>query len=175
MQASCEAVVAGAVAKFAPAVGEVRRTGPRAALTQLLREKSGQRERSEWVEQARVDALLGSCPRSHDSFLSGIRCWAAFAQRALDRWVNILDTRPEWAHWLSRGDVVAKNILEYTMLLEQLRVRLRRLRDRERAEHETLLRELDEDRKRKRERRGKDLNEASSSRRVRPLNLSEQF
>jgi len=39
---------------------------------------------AEWAEKARVTALLGICPRSHTSFISGYMCWMGFAGNVLN-------------------------------------------------------------------------------------------
>ena len=82
---SSEAVIGAAVASFAPARHEVRGAGPKVALERMVQENVCPQKRIRWAESARVDALLGSCPRSHNSMMSGVRCWSAFAQRVLDR------------------------------------------------------------------------------------------
>ena len=40
-------------------------------------------EKSAWVKRARLDSLLGSCPKSHQSFHSGAKLWAAYADKVL--------------------------------------------------------------------------------------------
>ena len=35
-------------------------------------------ERTKWLEESRMDAILGASSRSHKSVRSGIRCWIAF-------------------------------------------------------------------------------------------------
>jgi hypothetical protein len=57
--------------------------GPRANL-KSLHESCGTVESLQvWAESARISALLGSCPLSHKSFLSGLKCWIAFANSTL--------------------------------------------------------------------------------------------
>ena len=53
--------------------------GPRAALSKAHLEVKTANELTEWVESARLDAVLGSCARSLPSLRSGIRCYIAFA------------------------------------------------------------------------------------------------
>ena len=36
-------------------------------------------EKRRWLEEARLDAILGSCPYSLASVKSGLRCYLAFA------------------------------------------------------------------------------------------------
>ena len=38
-------------------------------------------EKRRWLEEARLDAILGSCPYSLASVKSGLRCYLAFAGR----------------------------------------------------------------------------------------------
>ena len=40
-------------------------------------------EMSKWVEECRIAALLGSCPKSHSSLLSGVAAWKEYARDAL--------------------------------------------------------------------------------------------
>ena len=47
-----------------------------------------------WLERARVAAIVGSCPRSHASVISGLRFWAFFAIRVLHHRGNLLP--PTW-------------------------------------------------------------------------------
>ena len=70
--------------------------GPRQAIKGLKRALQGGLNKHEWLEKARVSAVLGSCPGSHKSLVSGLRCWVDFAQQALGRGNNVLpphDTR----------------------------------------------------------------------------------
>ena len=57
--------------------------GPRHAI-KLAQEALLDQSPAEWAEKARITALLGSCPRSHKSFISGYRCWMGFAGRVLN-------------------------------------------------------------------------------------------
>jgi len=42
-----------------------------------------QAERVAWVEQARLEAIVGSCPKSKQSLRSGMKCWIHFARDVL--------------------------------------------------------------------------------------------
>ena len=53
--------------------------GPRAATKKAVSEKSAPGEMQKWVEECRVAALLGSCPKSHSSLLSGVAAWKEYA------------------------------------------------------------------------------------------------
>ena len=61
---------------------QAKGVGPTAALKRLKVSTITDSEKSKWLEKARIEALLGSCPGSHASFLSGTKAWAGFA-----RWV----------------------------------------------------------------------------------------
>lgn len=62
---------------------EVAGLGPTQALKRLTGAFSEGASKVEWLEQARLQALLGSCPHSHKSFQSGLRCYVAFAVKVL--------------------------------------------------------------------------------------------
>jgi len=53
--------------------------GPRKTLLRLNLDGMTPDERSAWVEEARVEAVLGSCKLSLKSLRSGYRCYRAFA------------------------------------------------------------------------------------------------
>ena len=57
--------------------------GPRHAVKQVQNALAEGQSNLEWAEKARVMALLGSCPKSHKSFISGFRCWCSFAANVL--------------------------------------------------------------------------------------------
>ena len=59
--------------------------GPAAALEQMAKcvPKGDVQARSRWLAEARVSAILGSCPHSRDSFRSGVKCWIRFAEAML--------------------------------------------------------------------------------------------
>ena len=53
--------------------------GPRAALTHAnLAARTGP-EKEAWLEESRIDAIIGSCSLSLKSVRSGVRCYMAFA------------------------------------------------------------------------------------------------
>ena len=56
--------------------------GPRGAVKRL-RATVNNEDMSSWCERARVDALLGSCPKSIESVKSGIRAWLEFVEIVL--------------------------------------------------------------------------------------------
>jgi len=59
--------------------------GPRAAIRRLKLEQMSGLERLEWLSQARLDALLGCCRLSMQSWRSGLRCYFAFAGESVAR------------------------------------------------------------------------------------------
>ena len=58
--------------------------GPMAALKRAQLEEKSEQGKDEWLEKARIDAILGSCRLSLPSVRSGIRCYAEFAGRQLN-------------------------------------------------------------------------------------------
>ena len=60
----------------------VQGVGPKGALQRLSLESLDTAQRLEWVEGARVNAILGSCRLSLKSVVSGIRAFKAFASVA---------------------------------------------------------------------------------------------
>ena len=50
---------------------------------EALRQGIARRGISDWSNSARIAAILGSCPKTWPSVLSGFRCWATFAMTVL--------------------------------------------------------------------------------------------
>ncbi len=61
----------------------VTNCSPSEALKRLKANMEGDGERLEWLARAKVEAILGSCPRSLKSVASGMRAWIAFADEVL--------------------------------------------------------------------------------------------
>ena len=59
--------------------------GPRAAMQTLDLKLTSASDRVKWLEESRMDAILGACSRSHKSVRSGIRCWMAFVGKCCCR------------------------------------------------------------------------------------------
>ena len=59
------------------------RCGPADALKDLRSELGSETQRQKWIARARIDAILGSCPKSLPSVASGIRAWLAYATDVL--------------------------------------------------------------------------------------------
>ena len=57
--------------------------GPRKALKSFALSLKSDAEKAAWLEQARVDAILGSCKGSMPSVRSGVACYIAFVQDAV--------------------------------------------------------------------------------------------
>jgi hypothetical protein len=53
-------------------------SGPTATLHRVGAGLPGLAERTGWLHEAKLDAILGASSRSHKSVRSGIRCWIAF-------------------------------------------------------------------------------------------------
>lgn len=53
--------------------------GPKAANAHMRFDKMKPGEKLDWLEEARVMAILGSCSRTMPSLRSGVRCFLAFA------------------------------------------------------------------------------------------------
>ncbi len=52
--------------------------GPMAAMQAMDAKMASASERLAWLEESRMDAILGACSRSYKSVRSGIRCWTTF-------------------------------------------------------------------------------------------------
>ena len=52
--------------------------GPMAAVKAVSSACVSNMQKCAWLEESRLDAILGSSSRSHKSVRSGIRCWIAF-------------------------------------------------------------------------------------------------
>ena len=69
---------------------EASRVGPRAKMEAALHQHGHHPQvLAKFVEDCRVKALLGSCPRSHSSFLSAVGSWILFAGRFLNKKVSL--------------------------------------------------------------------------------------
>ena len=73
--------VALKVGAFCSAPFVVSGIGPKVALKRLSSELQGDRAAaSTWRVHAKVAAVMGSCPKSHSSFNSGLRHWLSFIE-----------------------------------------------------------------------------------------------
>ena len=64
--------------------------GPRGAIDKLAASLENDVDRTIWVQQARVQAIVGSCPASLASVKSGVRAWLAFCRCYLKKSGNVL-------------------------------------------------------------------------------------
>ena len=64
---------------------QAQRIGPRAKAELALQKHPGKQQLQGFVESCRINALLGSCPRSHVSFESGVATWTHFAGKILGK------------------------------------------------------------------------------------------
>ena len=122
-------------------VGGLEKIGPRKAANMLKRELNTDPDRSDmvvdcsfpfschsfdrsgWLRNARVQAIAGSCPKSHASAISGIRAWKSFAVDILGRTGNALPpTVAELLQWsrLFRDHRTFKNYCSYVKLACEL-------------------------------------------------------
>ena len=93
--------------------------GPLKAVKRLREKSWDAQETALWVVQARASALAGSCPRSHPSVLSGLRCYVAFAQTVMHlsghEFPPTVDTLLAWSA-LFRCSRTFGNYLNYVRL-----------------------------------------------------------
>ena len=59
--------------------------GPLMSIERLASELQSDVARVKWIEQARVEAIVGGCRASLRSVQSGIRCYVTFAERVLQK------------------------------------------------------------------------------------------
>ena len=62
---------------------QVEWKGPKAEFKLLLSAIPDEESRNAWVQGARLRAVVGSCPGSIPSVVSGLRCWCTFASAVL--------------------------------------------------------------------------------------------
>ena len=62
---------------------DVTGTGPLAMVNFVGTQLNTGNARTEWLSKARACALAGSCPKSHPSVISGLRCYQRFADKVL--------------------------------------------------------------------------------------------
>ena len=75
--------------------------------------------REAWMANARDSALAGSCPKSHPSVISGLRCWQRFAEKVLGHGTDDLPPKiNELLAWstLFRCSKTYRNYLNYVRL-----------------------------------------------------------
>ena len=70
--------------------------GPRRALKVLALVQKSAVERSAWLEQARLDAIVGSCKGSLGSVKSGVRCYVAIVEDSVGGTPVFFPPKLEW-------------------------------------------------------------------------------
>ena len=107
-----------ALRSSAKAVVDVAALGPRKAIEKLCGVVRPS-EKDAWVEGARVQAIVGSCPASLTSARSGMRAWVAFARKFLRKSGVLLppalDELLAWSQ-LFRHERTFANYLTYVRL-----------------------------------------------------------
>ena len=64
-----------------PANRHAQGCGPRAALRKAALDTQTEGDKAEWLEAARIDAIIGSCSKSLPSVRSGVRAYIAFVSK----------------------------------------------------------------------------------------------
>ena len=83
--------------------------GPRRALKKLALAQLSAADRSLWLEQARIDAIVGSCRGSLESVKSGVRCYVAFVRSSVAGTSVVF---PSWnGYWHGQNCFVASRRL----------------------------------------------------------------
>ena len=70
--------------------------GPRATLQALDKMRLSQLEWDLWIQEAMLESILGACPDSHKSLLSGLRCYFAFVTVVYKDRVSFLPPEVNW-------------------------------------------------------------------------------
>ena len=73
-----------------------RGTTPRQALKNFQLENRSDAEKALWLEEARLNAIVGSCRRTLPSVRSGIRCYIAFVKAAIGKVGRYFPPKLEW-------------------------------------------------------------------------------
>ena len=97
----------------------IRGCGPAKAVTVLCKVIPNADDRTSWAVTARVEAIVGSCPRSLESAKSGMRAWIAFVREVLGRsgdvFPPLLDDLLAWSR-LFQHEGTFRNYLTYVRL-----------------------------------------------------------
>ena len=93
--------------------------GPTKAAAGLCNALPNVNDRAEWAVVARIEAIVGSCPRSMDSAKSGMRAWLGFFRNVLGKTGNafppLLDDLLAWSR-LFQHEGTFRNYLFYVRL-----------------------------------------------------------
>ena len=87
--------------------------GPRATMQVLDRMRLPQSEWDMWLQEAKLEAILGACPDTHKSLLSGLRCYFAFVTVAYKDLTNYLPPQVDWLLAWSRLFRCARTFQNY--------------------------------------------------------------
>ena len=79
------AVIESAVAAGKRVSLDVKAIGPAQAVRRMSEQFPTENDRRVWEFEARVRAIVGSCPRSLESAHSGMRCWLAYYRKGLKK------------------------------------------------------------------------------------------
>ena len=75
------AIVSSAIKRLSMSVNtDASGMGPMAVIKRLNGSALSDTERAVWFKSARTAAISGSCPKSHKSAMSGLRCYVAFGE-----------------------------------------------------------------------------------------------
>ena len=78
---SDSAIVSRAIKRLSTSVStDASGMGPMAVIRKLSGSALSDTERTVWYKSARTVAISGSCPESHNSAMSGLRCYVAFGE-----------------------------------------------------------------------------------------------
>ena len=98
---------------------DAREGGPSTILKRLRDKGLDASETNKWAKKARAAAIVGSCPKSHPSVLSGLRCYEIFARTVLHlekrEFPPTLDSLLAWSA-LFRHPKTFGNYLNYVRL-----------------------------------------------------------
>ena len=97
----------------------IKGMGPVKAVAELCKEFPSVDERVDWAFRARIEAIVGSCPKSLTSAKSGMRAWLAFYREALGKtgepFPPLLDDLLAWSR-LFQHEGTFRNYLSYVRL-----------------------------------------------------------
>ena len=86
-------------------------------MLQALEQNPSKAELEVYMERCRTEALLGSCPRSHSSFLSGVASWTFFAGHLLGkRGKEFPPTAGDLTAWSMHFEVAGRGFGRFSQL-----------------------------------------------------------
>ena len=109
----------GALNERCAAEPSIKGLGPAKAAAELCKEFPNVDGRMSWALTARIEAIVGSCPRSLNSAKSGMRAWFAFVREVLGKSGDVfppsLDDLLAWSR-LFQHEGTFRNYLTYVRL-----------------------------------------------------------